>query len=129
MAVFIKIVLIVHGSPAVVKITDVFDKECIKDGPKDSIVVGEGPYYISGAIIRRIELRQYTTGHDKGRLYSLITAYMQVDSDTVEIAYDEGYMNEDALERTAKFLTEMLGLSALIQRALLSRRAHLPDIP
>ena len=53
---------------------------------------------------------------------------MQVDSDTVETHYDEGYLGEDILERTAKFLTEMVGLSALIQRVLLSRSAYLSEV-
>ena len=73
-----------------------------------------------GYQIKNIQLRLYIEKHDKelGQ-YSLITSFINTDSGSVEMIYDEGYRGNDALETCSKFLTENLGVSSLILRSLI----------
>ena len=92
--------------------------------PNDRAIIADETYIVNGAIIRKVELRRYITGHGANGPYSVITAYVQFESDSVEILYDQGYRGEDALDRAARFLRDMMGISGLVLRARISLVEH-----
>lgn len=92
--------------------------------PNDRAIIADETYTINGTIIRNVELRRYITGRGTNGPYSVITAYVQFESDSVEILYDQGYRGEDALDRAARFLRDMMGISGLILRAQISLIEH-----
>lgn len=92
--------------------------------PNDRISISDDTYTVNGSVIRRVELRHYITKRDANGPYSVITAYVQFESDSVEILYDQGYRGEDALDRAARFLRDMMGMSGLVLRAQISLMEH-----
>ena len=73
--------------------------------------------------ISQIELRHYREKVDeKLGTYSLITSFVQTDKGTIEMIYDEGFRGTDSLSRSASFLINNLGISALILRSVISLR-------
>ena len=92
--------------------------------PNDRAIIVDETYTVSGTIIRKVELRRYITGQGTNGPYSVITAYVQFESDSVEILYDQGYRGEDALDKAARFLRDMMGISGLILRAQISLVEH-----
>lgn len=92
---------------------DVPHPEMLNGGHGDVVVI------LDGGIddIQHIELRQYIAHTDRRGPYSIITAYIRTDQDTIEMLYDEGYRGEDALKEAATFLMNMVGVSALVTRA------------
>ena len=96
----------------------------IGDVPDDCTVISDGTYIINGIIIRKVELRHYITGQGANGPYSVITAYVQFESDSVEILYDQGYRGQDALDRAARFLRDMMGISGLVLRSHISLAEH-----
>ena len=104
---------------------DIIDVPSQIDGaPNNRTLIIDKPYSIGGTVIRRVELLQYITRQDTNGPYSIITAYVQFESDSVEILYDQGYRGEDALHRAAEFLRNMLGISGLVLRAQISLDEH-----
>ncbi len=74
-----------------------------------------------GFTVHRVELRQYVERVDaKLGPYSLITSVVSTDRGKVEMAYDEGYRGNDALDEARKFLASNLGLSGLLLRSIIS---------
>lgn len=102
--------------------TDV-DEERIKAPPSDSTILFSGRSQEQGYTITRIDLRRYVERKDD-RLgeYSLLTVLVETDSGSVEMKYDEGFRGQDALEAAASMLRQNVGLSALINRALIELR-------
>jgi hypothetical protein len=84
------------------------------------VLLAQGSQQNQGFTIRRIEIRQYIERTDEllGE-YSLLTAVIETDKGTVEMKYDEGFRGNDALDSTVTMLTQYVGLSALINRALI----------
>ena len=78
-------------------------------------------------LIRRIEMRLYTedvTGDQRGP-YSLITSYVETDTGSIEMTYDEGFRGSEPLASAVRLLTENLGPSALVLRSVIALRGHL----
>ena len=110
-----------------VHFVEVSDPKRIEGGPdKTEVLLGSGRFAERGFVISRVELRLYKEGADqKLGPYSLITSFVGTDRGSIEITYDEGYRGEMALERTAKFVSSELGLSALVLRALIALDAQI----
>jgi hypothetical protein len=71
-------------------------------------------------VVKKIEMRQYIEKKDeKLGDYSLLTVVVETDKGTVELKYDEGFRGPDAFESAVTLLTKYVGLSALINRALI----------
>jgi len=91
--------------------------------PPDQIakILSDGKFLEQGFSVNKIELRLYTEKHDeKLGPYSLITSFVQTDQGSIEMIYDEGFRGENALDRAKKFLTENLGISALVLRSIIA---------
>lgn len=102
-----------------VRIVDMADPRRVDRDPDGHVVVLDGEYLIHGATVSKVELRLYAERRE-GETYSVITAAVQVGAHSVEMLYDEGYHGKDALVRAAEFLVSMLGISALVRRALIA---------
>lgn len=76
---------------------------------------------VQGFVVCRVEMRQYVEGKDDDKLgdYSLLTVIVETDKGAVEMKYDEGFRGPDALESAVAMLTQYVGLSSLINRALI----------
>jgi len=105
----------------VVKVIDVVSPERINKVPdKTIILLSSGNFIEQGYVVKNIHLNLYIQNKDeKLGPYSLITAYLETDKGEIEIAYDEGYRGNNALEETASFLTTHLGISSLILRSVM----------
>ena len=103
------------------KYIDIADPKRVERHPDKIIqVVSDGTTVEKGYKIKNVQLRLYTEKNDgKLGIYSLITSLVETDSGSVEMIYDEGFRGNNALETSAKFLTENLGISALILRSLI----------
>ena len=82
---------------------------------------GGGTVRARGRTVTAIRLCEYVerAGGPRGP-YSLITAVVETDAGTAELAYDEGYRGRGALEDAGRFLVGHLGASALVERAVMS---------
>lgn len=91
---------------------------------------GGGTVRARGRTVTAIRLCEYVerAGGPRGP-YSLITAVVETDVGTAELAYDEGYRGRGALEDAGRFLVGHLGASALVERAVMSldSRGRRPD--
>ncbi len=103
------------------KVVDVVDPKRIDRPPDKTIVLmSSGNFMERGHMVKNIHLNLYVQKRDpKLGSYSLLTAYVETDKDSIEITYDEGYRGENALEETAAFLTSHLGISSLILRSMI----------
>ena len=74
----------------------------------------------NGYEIRNVFLRLYIEKIDK-KLgpYSVITSLVETTNDSVEMIYDEGYLDTKEFENTSKFLINNLGISSVILRSLI----------
>ena len=106
---------------------DVHAPERVNREPdRTKTLLESGTFEEAGFVISRIELRLYETKTDKNLgSYSVITSFVKTDRGSIEMVYDEGFRGRDPLDRTAKFLTSNLGLSALVLRSVISLRDHL----
>ena len=103
------------------KYIDIPDSNRVNRSPDKIIqVLSDGTSVERGYKIKNIELRLYTEKNDK-KLgpYSLITSFVETDSGSVEMIYDEGFRGNNSLETSSKFLIENLGISGLILRSLI----------
>ena len=76
---------------------------------------------VRGRAVMAVRLCEYVErrGGRRGP-YSLITAVVETDIGTAELAYDEGYRGSGALEDAGRFLVGHLGASALVERAVMA---------
>ena len=75
----------------------------------------------NGFKIKTLELRLYTNIlQNKPLSHSIITAYLETDEHSIETLYDEGDLEDNALEKSTELLTNSLGLSGLILRLIIS---------
>lgn len=94
--------------------------ERIKGEPAKRQVLLSGIQEMQGFAVRKVEMRQYVERvDDKLGNYSLLTIVVETDKGAVEMNYDEGFRGPDALESAIKMLTQYVGLSSLINRALI----------
>lgn len=104
------------------KIIDVANPQRIRRKPDQTItLLDSGSFAEQGFVIKKIELRLFVekTDHKLGT-YSLITSLVETDKGDVEMIYDEGFMGENALGRTANFILNNLGLSGIILRSIIA---------
>ena len=103
-----------------IKVSDI-DCDRIKRNPDKSIVLLTNVKIENqGYIIEHIEIRQYVEKSDpKLGSYSLLTIFIKTNNDIIEMKYDEGFRGNDALDSIVTMLTQYVGLSALINRALI----------
>jgi hypothetical protein len=103
------------------KISDIDGSRIIKRYPDKSLVLlSNGSSENQGFVIEHIELRQYIEKVDPflGN-YSLLTVLIKTDKGEAEMKYDEGFRDIDAIESTARTLTQYTGFASLINRALI----------
>lgn len=103
------------------KIIDVVNSERINRAPDKTIsLISSGNFIEQGYVVKNVRLNLYIQNKDVNLgPYSLITAHVETDKGEIEITYDEGYRGNNALEETASFLTEYLGMSSLILRSVM----------
>ena len=88
-----------------------------------NILLSAGAFIQDEFTISKVELRLYNEQtHEKLGIYSLITSFVETDKGSVEMIYDEGFRGTDSLSRSASFLINNLGISALILRSVISLR-------
>jgi hypothetical protein len=104
------------------KIVDVVNPERVNRDPDKTItLLSSGNFAEQGFIIKKIDLRLFVENIDKVLgPFSLITTVVETDKGEVEMTYDEGYRGEDALEKTANFILNNLGLSGIILRSVIA---------
>lgn len=92
----------------------------IKRAPAKSTVLLEDSVTVQGFLVAKMEMRQYIERTDVHLGdYSLLTVIVETDKGSIEMKYDEGFRGTDALEAATRFLLEYVGLSALINRAII----------
>ena len=103
------------------KVIDVMDPERINKVPDKTVVLmSSGNFVERGYVVKTVHLNLYIQRKDpKFGTYSLITAHVDTDKGMIEMAYDEGYRGNNALEEAAAFLTSHLGISGLILRSII----------
>src|ERR671930_1314330 len=103
------------------KISDIDSSRIIMRNPdKSFLLLTNGRRESQGFIIEHIELRQYIENVDPFLgSYSLLTVLIKTDKGEVEMKYDEGFRNNDAIELAATSLTQYVGIASLINRALI----------
>ena len=109
------------------KIVDFSNPERINRKPdKTSVLFSGGNFSEQEFLIKRIELKLYVEKIDK-KLgpYSLITVNVETDKGNIEMIYDEGFRGENALDEAVGFVTNNLGISALILRSIVSLKEEL----
>lgn len=92
-----------------------------REPDKKSVLLSNGTFYEQDFLIKRIELKLYIEKIDEKRgPYSLITANIETDKGSIEMIYDEGFRGENSLEKATEFVINNLGISALVQRSIIS---------
>lgn len=109
------------------KFIDLSNPQRVNKDPDQIIdVVSSGNFTQQGYVIKKVQLRLYVEKTDeKLGDYSLITSQVETDKGTIEMIYDEGYRGSNSLDRASKFLTENLGISALILRSIIALDSQL----
>jgi hypothetical protein len=87
---------------------------------KSVVLLTDSKIKNGGFIIEHIEIRQYITKSDPSLgNYSLLTVFIKTDKGMIETKYDEGFRGDDAIESAVTMLTQYVGFSSLINRALI----------
>ena len=108
------------------KFIDVFNPERIKRTPDKVISLVSKNIEEQDFVIHKVELRQYIEKKDeKLGNFSLITSYVDTNKGSIEMTYQEGFLSDDALEKTSRFLTSNLGISGLILRSVISLKEEI----
>jgi len=104
------------------KIIDVSNPEYIDKNPvRIMILLSNGETIQNGFKIKTLELRLYTNViQNNTSPCSIITAYLETDEHSIESLYDEGSLEDNALEKSTELLRNSLGLSGLILRLIIS---------
>lgn len=106
----------------IIDVPDAYRVGRTPDGVK--VLLSSGNFVQDGFVVRRVELRLYETDKTRGK-YSLITSFVDTDRGSIEMVYDEGYMGNRPLARTAEFLVSQMGLSPLVLRSIIAIRSRL----
>ena len=105
-------------------IIDMHNPDRVKRYPDSvNVLLSTGTFVQDEFTISKVELRLYNERIDETLgVYSLITSFVETDKGSVEMIYDEGFRGTDSLLRSASFLINNLGISALILRSVISLR-------
>ena len=108
-------------------IVDLHDPKRVSRTPDAvNILLSSGNFIQDEFKISKVELRLYVERiDDKLGAFSLITSYVETDSGSVEMIYDEGFRGEHSLKRASEFLISNLGISGLILRSIIVLRENL----
>ncbi|AIF84382.1 hypothetical protein NTE_02329 [Candidatus Nitrososphaera evergladensis SR1] len=88
---------------------------------KSKVLMSDMAMQNQGFVITKVEMCQYVERTDeKLGDYSLLIAIVHTDRGTVEMKYDEGFRGPDAFDSAVTMLLQYVGLSALINRALIA---------
>jgi hypothetical protein len=103
-----------------IKVSDV-DCDRIKRNPDKSVVLLTNVKIENeGYIIEHIEIRQYIEKSDPTLgSYSLLTVFIKINNDIVEMKYDEGFRGDNAIDSAVTMLKQYVGFASLINRALI----------
>jgi len=107
-------------------IVDLHDPKRV-DGTPDTVEIlfSSGNFIQDEFKISKVELRLYVERiDDELGAFSLITSYVETDSGSVEMIYDEGFRGEHSLKRASEFLISNLGISGLILRSVIALREN-----
>jgi len=107
-------------------IVDLHDPKRV-DGTPDTVEIlfSSGNFTQDEFKISKVELRLYVERiDDELGAFSLITSYVETDSGSVEMIYDEGFRGEHSLKRASEFLISNLGISGLILRSIIALREN-----
>ena len=117
-----RIFITLESSRIIMNIIDVSNLERIDKKPtRRMTLLSNGEVMQNGFKIKTLELRLYTNIlQNKPLSYSIITAYLETDEHSIETLYDEGDLEDNALEKSTELLTNSLGLSGLILRLIIS---------
>ena len=103
------------------KVYDGIKQNRVSRQPDKTFQLLSGEFAEQGFVIKLVELRQFIEKIDeKLGPYSLITSLVVTDKGQVEMIYDEGFRGENALERAATFVLNVLGLAGIITRSVIS---------
>ena len=102
------------------KLVCVIDPKRLDKIPDKTIVLLSSRHIIDqGYEVKRIELRLYLQKFDKkSEQYSIITTYVETDSDSVEMIFEEGYKGNNALEEAAAYITSHLTIQNILLRSI-----------
>ncbi len=108
------------------KFVDLHDPKRVEREPDQvKILFSNGIFSEQGIRVNRAELRLYLEKTDESLgPYSLITSLVETDIGSIEMLYDEGYRGDNSLDRVVAFLTEHLGISALILRSVIALKEN-----
>ena len=104
------------------KIIDISNPNFIEKKPDmKTNLISNGENIERGFKIKTLELRLYTNVlQNEHSSHSIITAYLETDDHSIETLYDEGSLEDNALDKSTELLTNSLGLSGLILRLIIS---------
>lgn len=107
-------------------IVDLHDSKRVDRTPDAvNILLSSGNFIQDEFKILKVELRLYVERiDDELGAFSLITSYVETDSGSVEMIYDEGFRGEHSLKRASEFLISNLGISGLILRSVIALREN-----
>ena len=103
------------------RINDVNEFDGLERNPDKKLILLSNVNIVqNGYKIKLLELRLYSKINQKHNSQSIITAYLETDDHSIETLYDEGSLEDNALEKSTELLTNSLGLSGLILRLIIS---------
>ena len=99
------------------RINDVNEFDGLERNPDKKLILLSNVNIVqNGYKIKLLELRLYYRINQKHNSQSIITAYLETEIHSIEAMYDEGDLENNALENSVELLTRNLGLSGLILR-------------
>ena len=107
------------------KFIDLEDPQRVNRQPNQIILISSNDFQKDEFLIKKIELRQYDEKMDKVGTYSLITSLIETDKGSIEMKYEEGYYDKNAIENVKDFLIQNLGISSLILRSIIALREEI----
>ena len=106
------------------KFIDIQDPTRIDKTPDESHEIFSSENFTEqGLLIKKIEMRLYIEKHGM----CLLTIFLQSDKGEVEMLYNETKYEEDLLINLTKFLTNQLGISSIITRAIIFLKSQIED--
>ena len=106
------------------KFIDIQDPARIDKTPDESHEVFSSENFSEqGLLIKKIEMRLYIEKHDM----CLVTVFLQSDKGEVEMLYNETKYEKDLLMNLTKFLTNQLGISSIITRAIIFLKSKIEN--
>ena len=106
------------------KFIDIQNPTRIDKIPDESHEIFSSENFIEqGMLIKKIQIRLYIEKHDM----CLLTVFLQFDKGEVEMLYNETKYEKDLLMNLTKFLTNQLGVSSIITRAIIFLKSKIED--